>query len=81
MIGECTGYSLRYGGPFFREFEVRCPVDARAVIDNARASGIMAGIPLEKYFGGEARNDLLIAVTEKRTEDDFSRLCDVLRKT
>lgn len=81
MIDECTGYSLRYRGPFFREFVVRCPVDARAVVDNARASGIMAGIALEKYFGGEARNDLLIAVTEKRTEEDFGRLCDVLRKT
>ena len=81
MIGECTGYSLRYSGPFFREFVVRCPVDARAVVDNARVSGIMAGIALEKYFGGEAKNDLLVAVTEKRTEDDFRRLCDVLRKT
>ena len=28
MISECDGYSLRFPGPFFREFVVRCPVDA-----------------------------------------------------
>ncbi len=81
MITTCAGYSLRYPGPFFREFVVRCPVDAQLIVDDARASGILAGIPLAKYFGADSRNDLLIAVTEKRTEDDFNRLCDVLRKT
>lgn len=81
MIVGIPGYSLRYRGPFFREFVVRCAVDARAVVDNARASGILAGIPLQKYFGDDARNDLLIAVTEKRSDEDFTRFCDVLRKT
>ena len=65
----------------FREFVVRCPVDASTIVDNARAAGILAGIPLEKYFGDDARNDLLVAVTEKRSDEDFSRLCDVLKRT
>ena len=76
MIALCKGFSLRFPGPFFREFVVRCPVSAAAVVEKARDRGVLAGIPLNKYFGEPFRNDLLVAVTEKRTDDDFQRLCD-----
>ena len=79
MIAECSGFSIRYNGPFFREFVVRCPVDAKKVIAKARAGGILAGIALSKYFGDDAGNDLLVAVTEKRTQEDFERFCRVLQ--
>jgi glycine dehydrogenase subunit 1 len=71
---------MKFGGPFMREFVVECPVDARTVIAEAREAGILAGIPLGKYFGDWARNCLLIAVTEKRTDADMERLCGVLRQ-
>lgn len=80
MIARCDGYSLRYDGPFFREFVVRCPVDAGKVIENARARGVLAGIPLQKYFGEDATNDLLVAVTEKRTAEELDTFCEILRK-
>jgi glycine dehydrogenase subunit 1 len=79
MIEECDGYSLRFGGPFFREFVVRCPVDAAAVAEAARRQGVLAGIPLRERFGEEARNDLLVAVTEKRTDEDLESLCKILK--
>ena len=79
MISECPGYSLRFTGPFFREFVVRCPVGADTVAKKARDRGILAGIPLAKYFGEAFRYDLLVAVTEKRTDEDFRRLCDSFR--
>ena len=79
MIEACNGFSLRHNGPFFREFAVRCPVPASDVVAAAREVGILAGIPLDKYYGDEARNDLLVAVTEKRTDEDMTRLCDVLK--
>jgi len=79
MIAECPGYTLPYGGPYFREFVVRCPVDAQDVLRRARESGILAGIPLARYYGEGAANDLLVAVTEKRSDEDFVRLCDTLR--
>lgn len=78
MIAKCAGYSLRYKGPFFREFVVRCPVPAGAVIDSARRAGFLAGIPLERYWGDSAKNDLLVAVTEKRTDEEFEQFCSVL---
>jgi len=79
MISECPGYSLRFTGPFFREFVVRCPVGADTVAKKARERGILAGIPLAKYFGEAFRDDLLVAVTEKRTDEDFRKLCDSFR--
>jgi len=80
MIEECDGYTLRYGGPFFREFVVRCPVPADIVLAKAREKKILAGIPLQKYFGDEARNDLLVAVTEKRTDDELHQFCNLLKQ-
>jgi glycine dehydrogenase subunit 1 len=79
MISACPGYSLRYAGPFFREFVVRCPRSAQHTVDRARDEGILAGIPLGKYFGREAEHDLLVAVTEKRSDDDFERFTRFLK--
>jgi glycine dehydrogenase subunit 1 len=80
MIGDCRGYGLRYRGPFFREFVVRCPVPAATVVERAREAGVLAGIPLDTYFGQDAANDLLVAVTEKRTDEEFKRYCDIVRR-
>ena len=77
-VARCDGYSLRYSGPFYREFVVRCPVDAASVIAHSHKKGILAGIPLAKYFGEEARNDLLVSVSEKRTREDIEALCKAL---
>jgi glycine dehydrogenase subunit 1 len=79
LIGACKGFSVRYNAPFFREFVVRCPVSASAVVAEARGHGILAGIPLARYFGDKAENELLVAVTEKRTDEDLKRYQDVLK--
>jgi glycine dehydrogenase subunit 1 len=78
LVAGCKGYSLRFGGPFFREFVVRCPVEAGKVVTKARARGVLAGIPLARYFGRGFDRDLLVAVTEKRTDEEFEILRDVL---
>jgi glycine dehydrogenase subunit 1 len=74
-IAQCKGYGLRFDAPFFREFVVRCPVDAAIVAERARENGILAGIPLARHLGEDFRRDLLVAVTEKRTDGDFDALC------
>ncbi|MBI4719907.1 MAG: hypothetical protein HY770_01470 [Chitinivibrionia bacterium] len=80
LISAIPGYRMKFEGPFMREFVIECPADARTIVAEARAAGIYAGIPLGKYFGDWARNCLLIAVTEKRTDGDMERLCGVLRR-
>ena len=79
-IRACEGYALRYSAPFFREFVVACPAGADAVVAAARREGILAGIPLARYFGAGAQNDLLVAVTEKHQDEDFERFCAVLKR-
>ncbi|UCH82608.1 MAG: aminomethyl-transferring glycine dehydrogenase subunit GcvPA [Candidatus Latescibacterota bacterium] len=78
MIAERSGLEMKYDGPFFREFVVRCSTAADDVVARAREAGILAGIPLGKYFGPEFSKDLLVAVTEKRTDEDLGKLCDII---
>jgi glycine dehydrogenase subunit 1 len=80
-ISACEGYSLQYQAPFFREFVVACPGDATAVVEAARQEGILAGIPLSRYFGAAAANLLLVAVTEKNQDEDADKYCAVLKRT
>jgi glycine dehydrogenase subunit 1 len=79
MIAELDGYSVRYDAPFFREFVVECPIDAAEVCRRAREHDVLAGVPLERYFGESARNQLLVAVTEKHFTEDFDRMVGALR--
>ena len=78
-IRTIDGYGLRFSGPFFREFVVECPIDAARVAEFCRLDGLLAGIPLERYYGEVARNGLLVAVTEKHTPEDFEKLAAALR--
>ena len=59
---------------------IACPTDAAHVIEAARREGILAGIPLSRYFGAGARNLLLVAVTEKNQDEDADKLCAVLKR-
>lgn len=82
-IAALDGYALRYpDAPFFNEFVVRCPGTAREVLDAAQARGLLAGIPLHTnrmgFAGGP--DELLIAVTEKRTVEEMDRLVEALRE-
>ncbi len=80
MIGALDGYSIRYRTPFFREFVVSCPTDADSVIETARKDGVLAGIPLARYFGASARNLLLVTATERHADEDFEKLCSALSR-
>ncbi|MFH1754549.1 MAG: aminomethyl-transferring glycine dehydrogenase subunit GcvPA [Candidatus Latescibacterota bacterium] len=80
MINACPGYTLKFSGPFFREFVMECPVDANKIVARLREAGILAGIPLGKYFGPWADNCLLVALTEKRTHAELEAFCTFLKK-
>ncbi len=78
-IRSIEGCSLPFDGPFFREFVVKTRGKNDDVLAAAREKGVLAGIPLDRYFGKNYENQLLIAVTEKHTEEDLDALCDVLK--
>ena len=81
-IAAIPGYALRYDAPFFHEFVVACPRPAREIIAACKERGLLAGVALDSPKMGAvgAEDELLVAVTEKRTAADLDRLCDALRE-
>lgn len=69
-IGKIPGFNVAVESPFFNEFIVECPVPATQVIQKAGEAGFLAGVAVEDYFPGHP-NELLMAVTEKRTRDQL----------
>jgi len=71
-ICELPGYSAVNNAPFFKEFAVETPLPAKKIIQKAVDQMIYAGIDLGTYFP-ERKNQLLIAVTEKRTKEELDK--------
>ncbi len=81
-ICALDAYRLKFDGPFFNEFCVTCPKLVTEIIEAAKRRRILAGIaPHGRRMGriGEP-NDLIIAVTEKRTKHEMDALVDVLQE-
>lgn len=73
-IAALEGYEMVYTGPTFHEFAVRCPRPAAEVLTSVRAGAdILAGFDLGRLDPQRA-DQLLVAVTEQRTQED----CDAL---
>jgi len=63
--------------PTFNEFVVHLPRDAAAVVGDLIDKGFAAGFPLGRYYPS-MQNDLLVAVTEKRTKEHIGALAEAL---
>lgn len=74
-LEQIPGVEKVLPGPFFREFVVRFSTghSAETVFDRCRHQGVLAGIPLSRFYADRPA-DLLVAVTEKRTDADISAL-------
>lgn len=79
LKSRLTFLEMLNAGPTFHEFAVRLPRPADAVIGLLRGKGILPGLPLEA-LGCGGPNDLLIAVTEKRTREELDALAEALRE-
>jgi glycine dehydrogenase subunit 1 len=72
------GVTLPLPGPVFNETVLRLPRPAAEFRAFARAHGVLAGIPVDGVAGC-GPNDILVAVTEKRTAheiDNYGRLLE-----
>lgn len=74
------GVSLANGdAPYFREFTLRLPGPAEDFVRVALERRLLAGVPLVRF--DKARpNDLLVAVTEKRSKEELDRYLDALKR-
>jgi glycine dehydrogenase subunit 1 len=75
LLARVPGLSIPFAGPVFKEFAVR--VDDGQVqrrLERAlQSEGALAGVPLGRWYP-ELADCFLVAVTEKRTQDDIDRL-------
>lgn len=77
-LAEIPNIVLANGdAPFFREFVVRLPGSAESFIRAALERRILAGIPLGRFDRARG-NELLVAVTEKRSREELDRYVETL---
>lgn len=74
------GVEMFTKSPFGNEFAVTLPVNAFEVIDKLTERGIIPGFPVGRYYEG-MENVLLVACTEKTTEEQIGIFAEILRGT
>jgi glycine dehydrogenase subunit 1 len=77
-IAKLKGFTITCDGPFFKEFTVMTPVPPKRIIEDGLKHGLLAGIDLGR-FGKKWNDQMLIAVTEKRTKTEMDKLVEFLR--
>jgi glycine dehydrogenase subunit 1 len=78
-LAEIPGCTIRFDGPRFKELVLETPADASKLIRGLARRGFLAGPALGRWYPDLA-NCLLIAVTERRTEQDIAGLTEAIEK-
>lgn len=73
LISAIPGVEVKRSSPTFNEFTVLLPAHADEVVYRMIDKGFACGFPLGRFYKG-MDNYLLIAVTEKRTEEEIRML-------
>ncbi len=79
-IEKINGFKLSNNKPFFNEFLIETPIDAKIIVDRASEQFILPGLNINRFTRFLSwRTGLLIAVTEKRTKQEMDKLLDFFR--
>lgn len=78
-VGAIPGFSLAQQTPFFNEFCLKTPVPAEALARRLETRGILAGLPLSRFYP-ELSHVLLLCATELTTADDIRAFTSELAK-
>lgn len=82
LLTAIPGVGLAHPAPTVREFALRVPVPAPTVIERMAEEGYLAGVAVG-FDGGVVTNegdDLLVAVTERRTREEIDAFAATLEK-
>lgn len=78
-LGAIAGCEIRFAGPHFKEIVLRTPVDARDLCRSLAKRGFLAGPGLGIWFP-QLADSMVVAVTERRTEDDIEAFAEAIEK-
>ncbi|MFC2061183.1 aminomethyl-transferring glycine dehydrogenase subunit GcvPA [Elusimicrobiota bacterium] len=79
MFSDIKGISIRNTTPVFNEFTLGFDKNAETVYSKMLEKGILAGIPLGKFYSN-MENDLLVCVTEKTKKEDIESYAALLQE-
>ncbi len=77
-ISKIPGFGLANQKPFFNEFLLNTPVDAKVIVEEAANNGILPGLDISRFLAN--REGLLVAVTEKRSKEELDNFVEFLKK-
>ncbi|MGH2819596.1 MAG: aminomethyl-transferring glycine dehydrogenase subunit GcvPA [Actinomycetota bacterium] len=78
-LGSMPGCEVRFEGPRFKELVLRTPLEGRELVRRLSGRGFLVGPDLGRFYP-DLSDSVLVAVTEKRTEDDLAGLVEALEK-
>lgn len=76
-LTSLTGFSLAHAAPYFNEFCVRTPLPADQIALRLERRGILAGLPLSRFYP-ELTHHLLVCATELTTSNEIQKLTTAL---
>lgn len=74
LAEQVPGYKLKFGGPFFNEFVLECPLPAKTVVKKMEKKGFGVYALEEKGF----ENCLLVCATETKSAEDLNAFASAL---
>ena len=78
-LAEISGCRIAFEGPSFKEVVLETPVPGEEMCAALAKRGFLVGPALGRWYP-ELANCLLVAVTEKRTEEDIEALAEAIEK-
>ncbi|HSQ26741.1 MAG TPA: aminomethyl-transferring glycine dehydrogenase subunit GcvPA [Anaerolineales bacterium] len=78
-IDKLDGYKVVGKRPFFNEFVVQCPKPVAEINQALLKKGILGGYDLENDYPN-AKNQMLVCVTEMNSRDQIERLVQALKE-
>jgi len=78
-LNDISGVKVAYPAPTFNEFVIEIERSANSLIDYLAQKGIIAGVPLSKYFN-KMDGRLLLTATEINTPDEIENLVEHIKK-
>lgn len=78
-LAEIAGCELEFDGPRFKELVLKTPVEGTELTRALARRGYLVGPALGRWFPALG-NHVLVAVTEKRTEEDIAGLAEAIEK-
>jgi glycine dehydrogenase subunit 1 len=76
-LGALRGFEIAHRTPFFNEFVVRTPTPAAELVAKLEKRGILAGLPLSRFYP-ELTHALLVCATELTTPQDIADFAGAL---